>query len=579
MVDFLLCLPEVMKSTLDRKKVIGGFLNAGFVDSDTKKWPDFDGMLRTAGTKLTRESYDLILSSFPKLHKEQLRKGRLSDKEDFIPNFFPEDKYPFGAKPVDRDSEYESYQRCKTLNAKYQIDLRKEKRRVIDNHKKDKKEARLIIINSYLDDNTVVEGKLKSLLSSIATDESTPVPNVLSFHQLEMSHFASTRGIVIKHLKAFCICRKFTNETFPRNNKPNGIPSLKKDLAELAHSLRTSEITMIRSSTNDDDDTSTGSVDLTNVDDINTLDNDPDILNNNRRLNLNLFPTFAQTSQLLPIKNAATYLNDVEWRKKLVMEIKGVRLMEHDIAVENDVCQNANTCVSLLMHRYEPHFISRRVASKMDHYAFKWAKRNFHPMVAAMSYFGHMKQKLNTVKSDLARCLLSIPMSVGVFLDARNESKKELEGCYLYFDEIEYRWIRSGKAAGRGSNFGIRDDQHAKAAKDPNNNGSEFYRKYPDDSLADFNSSGKRSHLQQYCGLAFERGNTSQLTSKDGVFIWDDVTMKELEKIKGNDSIENVQLNMLAYLFEFVYDLCIGSDGVSESAGFERIAHTYQVDH
>ena len=55
-----------------------------------------------------------------------------------------------------------------------------------------------------------------------------------------------------------------------------------------------------------------------------------------------------------------------------------------------------------------------------------------------------------------------------------------LEGCYLYFDEIEYRWIRSGKAAGRGSNFGIRDDQHAKAAKDPNNNGSEFYRRYPD---------------------------------------------------------------------------------------------------
>ena len=62
------------------------------------------------------------------------------------------------------------------------------------------------------------------------------------------------------------------------------------------------------------------------------------------------------------------------------------------------------------------------------------------------------------------------------------------------------------------------------------------------------------------------------------VAIWDDVTMEELEKIKGNDSIENVLLNMLAYLFEFVYDLCIGSDGVSESTGFEQIAHTYQVD-
>ena len=102
-------LPKVMKSMLDRKKVIGGFLNAGFIDSNKKKWPDFDSMLRIAGTKPTPESYDLILSSFPKLHKEQLRKGRLINRDDFIPNLFPEDKYPFGAKPVDRDFEYESY--------------------------------------------------------------------------------------------------------------------------------------------------------------------------------------------------------------------------------------------------------------------------------------------------------------------------------------------------------------------------------------------------------------------------------------------------------------------------------------
>ena len=92
LVDFLLCLPEIMKSALDRKKVIGGgFLNAGFVDSDTKKWPDFDGMLHTARTKLTWESYDfIILLSFPKLQKEQLRKGQLSDKDNFIPNFIPD---------------------------------------------------------------------------------------------------------------------------------------------------------------------------------------------------------------------------------------------------------------------------------------------------------------------------------------------------------------------------------------------------------------------------------------------------------------------------------------------------------
>ena len=54
--------------------------------------------------------------------------------------------------------------------------------------------------------------------------------------------------------------------------------------------------------------------------------------------------------------------------------------------------------------------------------------------------------------------------------------------------------------------------------------------------------------------------------------------MEDLEKISRNESIEKVQLNMLAYLFEFMYDLCIGSNEVSESAGFKQITHTYQVD-
>jgi hypothetical protein len=277
-------------------------------------------------------------------------------------------------------------------------------------------------------------------------------------------------------------------------------------------------------------------------------------------------------------KYASTYLNDPEWRKKVVNEIKGVRLMEYDEAVNDDIVRNANACVSLLIHRYDPHFVSRNVSSRMNHYAFQWAKRNLPPVVAAMSYVGHIKPKLYTVKSDTSRCLLATPNAGGIFLDARDESKKELEGCYLYYDEIDSKWIRSGKAAGRGSNFGIRDEQHAKAAKDPGNNQRELYLRYPDDSLTNVTSSGKRSHLRQYCGLAFKRTFTLQLISKDSIFIWDDSTLQELQKIKGEDSIENIQLNMLAYLFEFVYDLCIGREGVSEYAGFERIAHTYKTD-
>ena len=39
--------------------------------------------------------------------------------------------------------------------------------------------------------------------------------------------------------------------------------------------------------------------------------------------------------------------------------------------------------------------------------------------------------------------------------------------------------------------------------------------------------------------------------------------------------IKEVQLVMAAYLFDFSSALCIGGNNVSQSAGFESIAHTY----
>ena len=52
--------------------------------------------------------------------------------------------------------------------------------------------------------------------------------------------------------------------------------------------------------------------------------------------------------------------------------------------------------------------------------------------------------------------------------------------------------------------------------------------------------------------------------------------MAQLKKLAVNGKrIEEVQLVMAAYLFEFSSALCIGGNNVSQSAGFESIAHTY----
>lgn len=45
----------------------------------------------------------------------------------------------------------------------------------------------------------------------------------------------------------------------------------------------------------------------------------------------------------------------------------------------------------------------------------------------------------------------------------------------------------------------------------------------------------------------------------------------------GGHAISEVQIDMVAYLFELVSSLCIGvSSNISESPGFETFAHTYK---
>jgi len=76
-------------------------------------------------------------------------------------------------------------------------------------------------------------------------------------------------------------------------------------------------------------------------------------------------------------------------------------------------------------------------------------------------------------------------------------------------------------------------------------------------------------------------GNTTYKLTKvenNKILRWDSVTMDELKKNsqKGSKTINDWQLDMCAYLFEFVSGLCLSEmHNVSESLGFESIAHTY----
>ena len=171
------------------------------------------------------------------------------------------------------------------------------------------------------------------------------------------------------------------------------------------------------------------------------------------------------------------------------------------------------------------------------------------------------------------------------FAPCEKQPFSDLEGCYLYYDQIHHKWIRSGKAVGsRSSNprrtFGCRHQEHKKAAgeKGNMNQKSNFYSCYPDKSLTESNSrrKGYFNNLSQYCGIGFQRdGDTSGITEIEenkGIFTWSNDVIERVNKLNLSycKDLEEKQLVMVDFLLELGYDLMINrNDNVSESPGFE----------
>ena len=89
----------------------------------------------------------------------------------------------------------------------------------------------------------------------------------------------------------------------------------------------------------------------------------------------------------------------------------------------------------------------------------------------------------------------------------------------------------------------------------------QFYQAYPDAGIDQqfLLQRGFFQYLQQYCGLAFERGKNHALlsNSEEGILHWDDTTLSHL-KAKMKRSLEEAQLDMVSNLFKFVSGLCLG---------------------
>jgi len=107
-----------------------------------------------------------------------------------------------------------------------------------------------------------------------------------------------------------------------------------------------------------------------------------------------------------------------------------------------------------------------------------------------------------------------------------------------------------------------RNDQHSKATRNPTGttNQGDFYQKFPDENVEVERQLGIHQDVRQYFGFAFHPDdNLECLTNKtNGIFEWDNSIMGSIKNSKKQDkSVVDFQIEMVAYPFEFVYDLCL----------------------
>ena len=108
---------------------------------------------------------------------------------------------------------------------------------------------------------------------------------------------------------------------------------------------------------------------------------------------------------------------------------------------------------------------------------------------------------------------------------------------------------------------------------------SKFYSSYPSKAVEIADKTGQLGYfedLEFYVGIGFDKLRKGSLlkdcVKNGGIFHFDKATNTKINAVnfRGNSRLENKQLNMLSYLWELAYDLCIApADNVSGNAGFE----------
>jgi hypothetical protein len=230
---------------------------------------------------------------------------------------------------------------------------------------------------------------------------------------------------------------------------------------------------------------------------------------------------------------------------------------------------------SILATRLNEHILERvEKQVKRDHWCWHFVRRNLSRISAIMLLLGHVRKDLECTSTKLD--LLRNVSDGSYFVRANNQEVESLEGCYLYRDEANGYFVRSGKVIGRS--FLERHKEHVKCAMKQDTK-SRFYRTYPAREAVGYSHALRHGYIEdlaQYCGLGFSRTKSDDYKKlvwlKHGILDWDEKVMAAINPkgASNNKDIQCKQYHLVGYLFECCYDLAIAPcRNVSENPGFE----------
>ena len=140
-------------------------------------------------------------------------------------------------------------------------------------------------------------------------------------------------------------------------------------------------------------------------------------------------------------------------------------------------------------------------------------------------------------------------------------------------DSVRNQTIRAGSTA---SSFLNRLVDHGKVALLTNSvsKKSLFYSSYPNERATTQNKSegcrnaiGSWNQIKTSMAIGWEKGKSEEVKK---LFVWDESTMKGLERNQAKLTMAKKQERMLVYLFETVLHLCLSPrNNISSNLGYE----------